>query len=245
MNNTNLDGLNTIITGGARGIGFSIAKYLGDMGANIVIADVNPETGKHAVEELKHSGIKAFFVKTDVSDSESVDNMIKKTHEWFGKINVLVNNAGILDDRGVLDINSTDWLKVLNINLSGAHYCSQAVLPDMIESRFGKIVNIGSMAGQTGGFQAGVSYSSSKAGIFGLTKSYARYSAKYRINVNAVAPGLIATEMTQDWAKPDDVPLGYLGSPLDVAKTVYFLVSPLSDYLTGQIISVNGGLFMC
>ncbi len=239
-----LENRHAVITGGSRGIGYAIAGFLGEHGATVIIADIDSKTGETAAAQLKKEGKDAFFFETDVSDPDSVQSMVTRIHETVGDIDLLVNNAGILDDRGVLDIDPASWSKVIGINLSGTHFCSQAVLPDMIKNRFGKIVNIASMAGQTGGFKAGVDYVSSKSGVFGLTKSYARYSARYGITVNAIAPGLIETEMTKGWASADEVPLGYLGSPLDVAKTAFFLLSPLSDYMTGQVLSVNGGLFM-
>ncbi|MBN2860197.1 MAG: 3-oxoacyl-ACP reductase FabG [Sphaerochaetaceae bacterium] len=244
MEKKTLENRHAVITGGSRGIGYAIAGFLGENGATVIIADINSETGKTAVSQLRKEGKDAYFYETDVSNPDSVQNMMKRVHETVGDIDILVNNAGILDDRGVLDIDPSSWAKVIGINLSGAHYCSQAIVPDMMKNRFGRIVNIASMAGQTGGFKAGVDYVSSKAGVFGLTKSYARYCARYGITVNAVAPGLIETEMTKGWAAADEVPLGYLGSPLDIAKTVFFLVSPLADYMTGQVLSVNGGLFM-
>ncbi len=244
MKEQTLENLRAVITGGSRGIGFATAKLLAEHGATIILADINRETGEEAALTLKEQGINAHFVETDVRSADSVHRMVVYIHENIGDVDILVNNAGILDDRDVMAIDPASWERVIEINLGGMHFCSQAVLPDMMKNSFGRIVNIASMAGQTGGFKAGVSYASSKAGVFGLTKSYARYSAKYGINVNAVAPGLIATEMTKDWAEASEVPLGYLGTPLDVAKSVYFLVSPLSDYMTGQVLSVNGGLFM-
>ena len=217
-----LTGRHAVITGGSRGIGRAIAEFLGENGAAVIIADINSETGHMAVSQLKAKGLEAYYYETDVHSPDSVQDLVNRVHETVGDVDILVNNAGILDDRGVLDIDPESWEKVIGINLSGAHFCSRAVLPDMIKNRFGRIVNIASMAGQTGGFKAGVDYVSSKAGLFGLTKSYARYSARFGVTVNAIAPGLIETEMTRGWASADEVPLGYLGSPADIAKTVFF-----------------------
>jgi len=239
-----LKGLTAIITGGSRGLGLATATYLGEMGANIFIADINEQEAEKSAKDLKSQGIAADSCYVDVSNIESVEHMINNIHDSFGDVSILVNNAGILDDRSIPEISQADWIRVLNVNLSGVHYCSRAVLPDMMKQKFGKIVNLGSMAGQTGGLKAGVNYASSKAGVFGLTKSYARYCAKYGITVNAVAPGLVLTEMTKDWAKSDDIPMQRLGDPLEVARVIYFLVSPLSSYVTGQVISINGGIIM-
>lgn len=239
-----LQGLTAIVTGGSRGLGFSTATYLGEMGARVLIADINEKLARESADILVARGIEAESCHVDVSSTSSIDDMMEKVHTCFGDVSILVNNAGIADHRPLMEIGNEDWVRVLDVNLSGVHYCSRAVLPEMIKNRFGKIVNLGSMAAQTGGIKAGVGYTSAKAGVFGLTKSYARYCAEYGITVNAVAPGLILTEMTKDWARPDDVPMKRLGDPLDVARVIYFLVSPLSAYVTGQIVSINGGMIM-
>lgn len=239
-----LGGKTAIITGASRGLGFASAQYLGEMGANVVIADIAEHAAKEASRILQNSGIIAESVYVDVSNPESIYQMVEKAHDIFGKIDILVNNAGIFDSRPIPEIPIEDWKRVIDINLSGVHYCSQIILKEMIERKTGKIVNITSMAAQTGGIKGGVNYASSKAGVIGLTKSYARFAAPYGITVNAIAPGLIKSEMTKNWAEPSQVPMNRLGDPIDVARVVFFLVSPLSTYITGQVISVNGGMVM-
>jgi 3-oxoacyl-[acyl-carrier protein] reductase len=239
-----LSGKAAVITGAARGIGAAIARYLASNGASVVIADISGEAAAGFVSELETEGFKAIAVQTDISDEKSVSGMMDMTLRKFGKVDILVNNAGIIDSNPIPEMKIEDWDKVMGVNLKGTYLCSKAAIDIIIKNGGGRIVNISSMAGQLGGLKVGPDYSASKAGIIGLTKSFARYGAKYGINVNAVCPGFIETEMTKGRDDPASVPLGRLGMPEDVAKAVFFLASSLSDYITGATIDVNGGLYM-
>jgi len=233
-----------IITGAGKGIGASIAKLLAEKRASIVIADINLSKAMAKAQDLNVKGYDVMAMYVDVTSEKSIEKMIRDTVERYSKIDILVNNAGIVDDKPIPDMILEDWEKVINTDLRGAHLCSKAVIKEMIKYRYGKIVNIASMAGQIGGLKVSPDYSAAKAGIIGLTKSYARFGAKYGINVNAVSPGFIKTDMTKGRDDPGSVPIGRLGTPEDVANAVYFLVSPLSTYITGATIDVNGGLLM-
>jgi 3-oxoacyl-[acyl-carrier protein] reductase len=239
-----------IITGGAQGIGKSIAEKLADEGAKIVIVDVQEESAKKTAEELaKEKNTETFSLKVDVSLSQETEEMIKKTVEKFGKIDIIVNNAGITRDNLLIRMSDEEWDKVIAINLKGVFNCSKATSKIMMKQRSGKIVNIASVVGLMG--NAGqANYSASKGGVIALTKTMARELASRNINVNAVAPGFIKTAMTDklsDDAKKkltDLIPLGRLGESNDVANLVKFLCTDESSYITGEIISVNGGMYM-
>jgi len=233
-----------LITGAARGIGAAIARILAEHGATVVIADVNYEEATKFASRLRKNGYIAKEIKVDVSNEESVSEMTKNIVKTFDRIDFLVNNAGINNNVPVTELKIEDWNRIIDVNLKGVHLCSQSILKEMIKNGFGKIVNIASLAGQIGGLKVGADYTSAKAGVIGLTKSYAKFCTKYRINVNAVSPGFIETEMTKGRDDPRSVPIGRLGTPEDVAYAVYFLLSPMSDYITGATIDVNGGMFM-
>lgn len=239
-----ISGKIAIVTGAARGIGAAIAEYLSSEGASLVIADINGHAAELMADKLKSFGKKAIAIQVDVSKEDSVLSMVNKTVEEFGQIDILVNNAGVLNSDPVPELKLADWDRVLDINLKGTFLCSKAVIEIMIKNRKGKIINISSLAGQVGGLKASPAYAASKAGIICLTKSFARYGAKYGINVNTVCPGFIETDMTKGRDDPNSVPLGRLGTCEDVAKAVYFLASHLSDYITGTTIDVNGGLLL-
>jgi len=214
------------------------------LGACVVIADVNEEKARQFAMELAAEGRRTDSVKVDINDEKSVEDMIATVFDKYHGIDILVNNAGIIDSKPIPDMLVEDWDRVLNTNLRGTFLCSRAAIREMIKKKSGRIVNISSMAGQVGGLKVSPDYSASKAGIICLSKSFARYGAQYGINVNTICPGFIETEMTKGRDDPSTVPLGTLGTPEDVAKAVYFLVSPLSDYITGATIDVNGGLLM-
>lgn len=245
-----LTGKNAIVTGSARGIGREIALHLGSLGANLVINYAgNYEKAQNVVDELIKMGVKAIPVKCDVSDITQVEKMCGKCVDEFGSIDILVNNAGIFKDSLILRMTDEDFDKVISINLKGTFNCIKAASKYMIKKRSGKIVSISSVVGIIG--NAGqANYSASKAGIIGLTKSAAREFAGRNININAVAPGFITTDMTNSLPEKikneymDKIPLKKYGSPKDIAKCVAFLCSSDSDYITGQVINVDGGLVM-
>ncbi len=234
----------TIITGASRGIGAAIAQLLARHGAFIVIADINLIGAGKMEQKITNEGYIAVCTEVDIVNEASINKMVNFTLEKYGKIDFLVNNAGVNNNTDINEIKIEEWNKIININLRGTHLCSKAIIKEMIKNKFGKIVNIASLAGQIGGLKVGPDYTAAKAGVIGLTKSYARYGAKYGINVNAVSPGFIETDMTKGRDDPKSVPIGRLGTPEDIARAVYFLLSPLSDYITGATIDVNGGLLM-
>jgi len=236
-----------VITGAARGIGKAIAIRLAKSGLNIVISDVLEDEGKKTAEEIKGYGVETAFIKTDVSNMESVNNMVKETVERFGSIDVLVNNAGITRDNISIRMSEQEWDLVLNINLKGTFLCSQAAAKEMMKKRFGRIVNIASVSGILG--TAGqANYASSKAGVIALTKAMARELGGRNITVNAVAPGYIITEMTEKLPEKvkdaylTQIPLKRGGTPEDVANGVNFLISPDASYITGIVLNISGGL---
>lgn len=237
-----------IITGGARGIGKKISQTFLKEGASVYIFDVNEEEGARTVGELQpaYDG-KVIFFKVDITDEKNVEQSIEKIIEAEGRIDILVNNAGITRDNLILRMSLEDWKKVIDINLTGAFICSKHTVKYMVKNRSGKIINISSIVGVHG--NAGQSnYSSSKAGIIGLTKTLARELAGRNILVNAIAPGYIETEMTKKLSDKikeklmEQIPTGRLGSVDDVAKTALFLASDDSNYITGTVINLDGGM---
>jgi 3-oxoacyl-[acyl-carrier protein] reductase len=243
------DGRVAFVTGSAQGIGRAIALALAEAGCDVVIADVNPEKIDSVAKEVEGLGRKSLAIKLDVSDPESVKAGVAKILETFGKIDILVNNAGITRDGLVMRMKPEDWSLVLRVNLDGAFYCTRAVLPGMVKQRYGRIVNIASVVAQAGN-PGQANYVASKGGIIGLTKAVAAEVASRSITVNAVAPGFIATAMTEKL--PDEVrtrmlgqiPLGRMGTDRDIANGVRFLASDEASYITGHVLSINGGMYM-
>jgi 3-oxoacyl-[acyl-carrier protein] reductase len=238
-----------LVTGASRGIGRSISLALAAQGAKIVAVDIDLKSTEDFVAELIKSGAEAVAVQGNVTVGADVENMVKVAKEKFDRVDILVNNAGITRDGLLLRMKDEDWDAVLDVNLKGAFLCSRAVAKIMSKQRNGRIINIASIVGQMG--NAGqANYCASKAGLMGLTRSNARELAKRNITVNAVAPGFIATDMTD--ALPEQVrqdlaaqiPLERLGSADDIANAVLFLASEHSNYITGQVIGVNGGMYM-
>lgn len=237
-----------LITGGSRGIGRVVALNLAKEGYNITFCYTNNEAAaKETAAEIEKTGVKALAVKADVSNESDVNALVQAARDAFGPIEVLVNNAGITRDGLLLRMSEKDISDVLDTNLKGAFFCTKAVLKDMMKSRYGKIINITSIVGVTG--NAGQSnYAASKAGLIGFTKSVAKEYGSKGICVNAVAPGFIETEMTDKL--PEEVKNTYLerislkrfGTPEDVANVVSFLAGHKSDYVTGQVIEVTGGM---
>lgn len=244
-----LKGKVALVTGASRGIGRAIAESLGAVGATVII---NYVSNKVAADEVAHavssSGGRGVTIQTDISDHDAVNRMVDKVIEDHGAIDILVNNAGIWRGGRLNKVNKADWDLVLDTNLKGVLSCTQAVLRSMIPRRQGKIINVTSVIGLVG-FPGDTIYGASKAGIIGLTKSLARELAKYRINVNAVAPGIIATDMNAAFGEAvrarleQSIPFGYLGKPEDVAEVICFLACG-ATYVTGQVWVVDGGYTM-
>lgn len=238
-----------LVTGGARGIGKDIALALAEAGAHVVVSDVNLDGAKETAAEIEKLHVKSLAVKADVSNADDVEKMIDSVIETFGKIDILVNNAGITRDNLLMKMSEADWDLVLNINLKGAFLCTKQVIRPMMKQRSGKIVNMASVVGVMGNISQ-ANYAASKAGLIGFTKSVAKEVARKNIQVNAVAPGFIQTEMTDNLredvktAYMESIPAKTFGSTKDVAQAVLFLASPVSNYITGQVIHVDGGLVM-
>jgi len=241
-----LKGKVAIVTGAGRGIGRGIALALAKAGANIVVADV-ADSIFDVAKQIEALNVEALPVKWDVSDANQAENAKAKVYEKFNKADILVNNAGVYPQKAFLEMTHEDWNKVLQINLYGVFNCTKAFLPGMINQKYGKIVNIASIAGTTVGFPALTHYSASKAGIVGFTKALALELAKHRINVNAIAPGPIETPGTKTGNKELEeqtlraIPLGRWGQPQDIANLVAFLASDKSSFITGQCIIADGG----
>jgi acetoacetyl-CoA reductase len=244
-----LDGKSGLVTGGGRGIGRAIATELGRHGANVAVGySGNMEAAESAVAELQSMGVDAMAVKGNVALPEEVKPAIASVAERFGKIDFLVNNAGITRDRSLARMNHDDWNAVIDVNLHSIFNVTHEVVPYMLKQNYGRIVNISSVIGRTGNFGQ-ANYATAKAGMIGFTKSAALEFARKGITVNCVAPGYTETEMVA--AVPKDaldkviarIPMGRLGSTTEMAQAVFFLVA-YGDYITGQVIAVNGGMYM-
>jgi len=237
------------VTGAAQGIGKATAVALAKEGANIVVSDINLELATQTAQEIEALGVKSLAVKTNVADLSEVEKSIEEAVKVMGKIDILVNNAGITKDNLLLRMKKEDWDAVLAVNLTGVFNCTKVVATLMMKQRYGKIINIASIVGQMGNFGQ-ANYAASKAGVIGFTKTVARELASRGITVNAVAPGFIQTAMTEKIPEEvkkkmfEQIPMGKFGQPEDVAQAVVFLASPGADYITGQVIAVNGGMYM-
>jgi 3-oxoacyl-[acyl-carrier protein] reductase len=243
-----MEGRVALITGASRGIGRAIARQLAARGASVMAA----ARGEHAVpvaEEIRGAGGRADAIALDVTDGPAIEAAVAATIQKFGRIDVLVNNAGITRDQLMLRMKREDWDAVIATNLTAAYSCAQAVLKPMVKQRFGRIVNVSSVVGQAG--NAGqANYAASKAGLIGFTKALALEVASRNITVNAVAPGMIETDMTraisegahETWA--ERIPLKRLGTADDVASAVVFLASDEASYITGHVLAVNGGMYL-
>jgi 3-oxoacyl-[acyl-carrier protein] reductase len=236
-----------VITGGANGIGAVAASLFGKHGAQIAIVDFDKEAGELIAQQLHGKGVEAAFFQADVSDSEKVKEMAAKVIEMFGKVDILINNAGITRDAMMLKLEVADFQKVIDVNLTGVFNCTQAFLPTMLAQGKGKVINTSSIAG-TGGNVGQTNYSAAKAGVIGMTRTWAKEFGRKGINVNAVAPGFIETEMID--TIPVKVmeqikmmtPYNRMGTPMDVANAYLFLASDESDFINGTVLEVDGGM---
>ena len=246
----NLEGAVAVVTGAGRGIGRAVAEELGAGGANVVVNYSNSKgPAEEVVASLSENGsAKAVALQADVSDAEQAARLIEETVERFGRIDVLVNNAGITIDKTMKKLTTEEWDKVVQVDLNSCYYTVKAALPHFTEQQSGNIVNMSSFVGEAGNFGQ-TNYAAAKAGLIGFTKSAALELARYNVTVNAICPGFIETDMFS--VVPDEVkdkirariPLGRIGEPQDIAKAVRYLVTD-GGYITGQTINVNGGIFM-
>jgi 3-oxoacyl-[acyl-carrier protein] reductase len=244
-----LTGKTSIVTGASQGIGEAIALDLAQNGATVILVDIQKLKLEEVARGIKEKSGKAFVYEADVSDSEQVTKTLEDVIEKYGDLHHLVNNAGITRDNLLMRMKEEEWDAVLTVNLKGVFNFSRAIIRHMIRNRYGRIVNVSSVVGLMG--NAGqTNYSASKAGVIGFTKSLAREVASRGITVNAVAPGFIETSMTKNLPEAtkkiflDAIPLGRFGTPQEVAQAVRFLLSEEAAYITGQVININGGMYM-
>ena len=235
-----------LITGGSRGIGAASVRLFAQRGWNVAFTYL---TGKSQAEALAREFPGCLPLSCDVTDRAQVKTAVSQAQTYFGKIEVLVNNAGIAQQKLFTDLTEQDWAQMFDVNVNGIFHCCQAVLPSMIHEHFGKIINISSIWGETGA-SCEVHYSASKAAVIGLTKALAKELGPSNICVNCVSPGVIATDMnamhSEDVLKAlsEETPLCRIGSPEEVAEAIYYLASPCSNFVTGQVLGVNGGFFI-
>jgi len=245
-----LDGRVAFVTGGGGAIGGAIAKAFAEEGAKVAIADTDLDAASRQANELRSSGHRAVALHLDVCRPDSVARAVEATVSEFGGIDILVNNAGICPRTEFERMTLDEWDQVLAINLTGAYLCAQETLPHLKKSKHGRIINIGSVAGRTGGIAASAAYSVSKAGLMCLTKCLAAALAQYGITANSIAPGPTETAMTANWSQEtrellrQRIPLGRFGSAEEVAAAALYLTSDAASYVTGATIDVNGGMAM-
>lgn len=243
-----LEGKVALVTGAARGIGRAIAELFHKEGAIVGLVDLR--STEEFARELSGEGKEAVALPCDITDPVAVQTMVDGFHNRFGRIDILVNNAGIIARGTLMDLTVEVWRKVLEVNLNGVFHCCKAVVPHMIRGGGGKILNISSIAGKTGDLTAAPVYGTSKGGVNAFTKSLARQLAPYNINVNAIAPHAIETEMSAEWSPEkrreiiESIPLKRLGKPEEVSEAALFLVSEGASFITGEVLDMNGGYFM-
>lgn len=242
-----LQGKVAAITGAARGIGEAIARRMAGEGANVAVLDIDLAGAQRVADELGACGVRAEAFHLDVTDTPAIRSLVDRIAATFGTIDIWVNNAGICKVIPIEELSERDWDLMMNINLKSVFFCSQAAFSIMKKQRSGRIINMSSMAGERGGKFTGANYSASKAGILGLTKAFALNGGEYNITVNAIAPGLIATNMADELGFPPDpaeVALGRLGTAQEVAGAAVFLASDLASYVSGMTVDVNGAQYM-
>lgn len=238
-----------VITGGANGIGLETAKLFLQEGAAVAIVDYDEKTGSDRASELKEKGFQTEFFQVNVADRSSVDAMVQNVLDRFGKIDILINNAGITKDSMLSKMSIEDFQAVLDVNLTGVFHCTQAVVPSMVTQGKGKIINTSSVSGVYGNIGQ-TNYAAAKAGLVGMTKTWAKELGRKGINVNAVAPGFIETNMVQSVPErvieqlKATIPLQRLGKPEEIAKAYLYLSSQDSDYVNGTVLHVDGGIMM-
>ena len=246
-----LDNRCAVITGGAQGIGGAITEVLAKQGAKVAILDINLDNAKAKALEIKEKfNVDAFGVYLNAGDVASIETAMNEAAELLGGIDILVNNAGILNSTPIADMKEDEWDRVLDINLKGTFFCIQKAEPYLRKSKYGRIINMASMAGRMGAHASGMAYVGSKAGVIGLTKGVARRFAEAQITCNCICPGIIATDMIKQWtpeamkAQEDRIPVKRLGTAYDVAYGCLYLASDEGGYMTGQGLDINGGIYI-
>lgn len=243
-----LTGKTAVVTGAARGIGKEIAMRFAQEGAAVAIIDIR--NASETVGELQSKGFEAIALAVDITDFAAVERAVQTIEAWNGTIDILVNNAGIIARGSILELTGEQWLKVMDVNVNGTFYWCKAVLPSMVAARYGKIVNVTSIAGKMGDITAAPAYGTSKGAVNTLTRSLARQMAEFGITVNAVAPHAIETDMSADWSDEkrkaviESIPLKRMGTAREVAEAVLFLASDEAAFITGETLNVNGGYLM-
>lgn len=236
-----------LVTGAARGIGAQCARQLAQNGAAaVIVVDMDEALGQQTAQELGKL-CRSTFYKTDVSSEDAVRALFQSVKKEFGRLDILVNIAGICSTRTIFNETMESWDRIMNINLKGGFLCMREAFALMEEHGYGRIVNMASISGQVGGIRTSPAYAASKAGLICITKSFAKLGAKHGITVNALAPGLVDTDMTRDpefHYSVDEVPMGRVAKTSDIADTVLYLASDLAGYVTGQCLNVNGGMYM-
>lgn len=244
MEQKDLSGRVAIVTGGASGIGFEIARVLCEHGAIGVVVDYDEKSLKQSAENLRGEGFDILPIRCDISRADEVSAMVEQVVARYGKIDILVNNAGVIDDTPWQSVTPEGWDRVLDINLKGSQLCTLACVKHMIKANYGRLVFISSRAGQMGSELVPPTYSASKAGMISLAKSYARYTAEFNIVSNAIAPAFIDTKMNRFPGSPESLIMKRFGTPREVANVAYFLASDLCSYVTGVTVEANGGNYM-
>ncbi len=240
----------SIITGAATGIGRATAIIFGEEGSTVIAADIDFNGVKDTVKMINEQGYTALPMNMDLSSINNIKDFVKKVLDKYKRIDILINNAGLFSTLPILEMTENEWDKVMDINLKGTFFLSKEVLPIMIRQKYGKIVNVSSLAAKRGGVTSGINYAASKAGVLSVTKCLAKYSAPYGINVNAVIPSFCDTPMFRSLPeeKQDSaiksIPLGRLARPDELGKAILFLASDDASYITGEILDVNGGVLM-
>lgn len=245
-----MEGRVALVTGGGQGIGRAIVLALANKGVIPVIADINGQNACKVSEQVQATGVEAMYITVDLAKVSAIEDMVAKVIDRFGQIDILVNNAGILHSTSIADITEQEWDYILGINLKSVFFITQQVYLHMKQRRFGRIINISSMAGRMGGYANGLAYTAAKAGVLGLTMGFARRVAEYNITVNAIAPGTTESDILKHFTHEqiemlkNQIPLKRLGSPEKIGELVAFLASDHADFITGAVIDINGGMFM-
>jgi 3-oxoacyl-[acyl-carrier protein] reductase len=246
-----MEGRVAIVTGAAQGIGASIAQRFASEKIKVVVADIKKESGERTVSQIREAGGNALFVEANVSKRVETDRMVRETIKAFGRLDILVNNAGINYLTPVLEqVSEEEWDWVFTVNVKGVYFCMSAAMDPMKDQKWGRIINIGSIAGKQGGPASGIHYCASKAAVMCLTKQFARSLAPFGITVNSIAPGIVDTEMGRSLGSDviqrtiNLTPLGRLASPEDIAHAALFLASEGAAFITGEVLDVNGGALM-